>query len=268
MTRLRPSGRGRRAWLGLAALGLFAAQTAVADDDVTALAKRLAELRGQVDDLALRLSAKSAESKDLLRSMARQRAELELEAKREETRLAKIGAAMAERRSEVEAEKQRSQKLVPLLEASLERVRGYIRQGLPFRSQERLAAVDKIEEQHRAGLMSPARALSRLWSFVEDELRLTRESGLYRQTVSIDGQERLAEVLRIGTLMLYYKTDDGAFGKATREADQWVFRPLDDPNDQRLLLEAFDSFKKQIRVGYFELPNALPRAASESGGRP
>lgn len=258
---------GRGALVGAFALALLTAPLAVADD-VTALATRLAQVRGEVDELARRLNAQSTESKDALRSLARQRAELELEAKREETRLSKIAAATSSRRSEVEAEKQRGQKLVPLLQTTLEQTRAYVKQGLPFRTEERLAALDKLEEQHRAGLLSPARALSRLWSFIEDEFRLTRESGVYRQPVRVDGQERLSEVLRVGMLMLFYQSDDGSFGKAVQENGRWHFEAIGDPSEQKLLTEAFDSFKKQIRVGYFELPNGLGVEGRRAGGTP
>ena len=237
-------------------LGLAVAYPALGDD-VSALAGQLATLRGEVEELAQKLNDKTNESRDALRSLGRQRSELDLELKREETRLQKLSSAIAKRREEIQAEKAKGDKLVPLFTEALGQVRAQVAEGLPFRSGERQDALNKLEEQYKAGLLTPARALSRLWSFVEDEFRMTRESGLFRQTVQLDGQDVLAEVVRVGTVMLFYKTDDGDVGKAVRAEGKWHFEPITGPDDKRLVLELFTTFKKQIRVGYFDLPGGL-----------
>jgi hypothetical protein len=42
----------------------------------------------------------------------------------------------------------------------------------------------------------------------------------------------------------------------------WRFELLDDAKDQERVARLFDSLRKQIRQGYFELPEALPRQIS------
>jgi hypothetical protein len=247
-----------RALDGLAVVTVLGAVSAPAfADDLSTLATRLSELRGQVEELASRLSTASNDHKETLRSLSRQRSELELEAKREETRVQKLSAAIAKRKAEIQAEKAKGDRLVPVYEEAFAKVRGYVEQGLPFRQGERLAALDKIQEQYKGGLLTPARALQRLWSFIEDEYRMSKESGLYKQTITIDGQERLAEVIRVGMVMLYYKTEGGRVGRIAKQGEKFEYTPIDDPEQQKRVLGLFTSFKKQIRVGYFELPNAL-----------
>ena len=56
--------------------------------------------------------------------------------------------------------------------------------SLPFRTAERLLEIQKIEDQFKAGLLTPQRALSRLWGFFEDELRLWHESRQASPTVT------------------------------------------------------------------------------------
>lgn len=239
-------------------LALMAATSPAIADGVTVLAQRLTKLRGEVEAAAEKLNSKTAETNDVLRSLARQKADLELEVKREQTRLQKISAAIAKRRSESEAQRAKGDQLVPLFSEALGNARTYVQGTLPFRTKERLVALDKIEEQYKAGLLTPARALSRVWSFVEDEFRMTRESGLYQQTLAVDGQEILADVIRVGMVMMYFKSaDDNVYGKATKRDGKWSFVVIDGTEDRKLVSKLFESFKKQIRVGYFELPDAL-----------
>lgn len=236
-------------------VGIFAAR---ASADASQLAVRLAKLRGEVEQLAQQLSNQSSDSKEALRSLARQRSDLELEQQREETRVQKLSAAIAKRRAEMQAEKAKGDRLVPVYQEWIVKVRDHVARTMPFRKEERLAALDKIDEQYKSGLISAGRALSRLWSFLEDEFRMTRESGLYKQTIDVDGDERLAEVVRVGMVTMFYKTDDGMVGHVTKHGDKWGYAPITAPDSQRQVLDLFSSFKKQIRVGYFELPNALP----------
>ncbi len=260
MKTMRPISRSRgRRWLFLAVVTAASIASLQATADPSQLAARLAQLRGDVETLAQDLSTKSAESKEAIRSLARQRADLELEVQREETRVQKLSAAIAKRRAEIQAEKEKSDRHVPLYKDAIVKVREYVNTTMPFRRDERLAALDKIDEQYKAGLVTAGRALSRLWSFVEDEFRMTRENGLYKQTVTVDGEERLAEVVRLGMVMMFYKTDDGDTGRAVQRDGQWSFEAINNPDEQRAILDLFSSFKKQIRVGYFELPNALPQ---------
>lgn len=253
---------GRRA-IGpatLALTSLLIIQPAALAEEAAGLAKRLADLRIEVESLSDDLSARKNDTQEQLRSFARQRSELELEIQREETRLQKMRQAVEQKRSESAAQKAASADIAPAFDKHLAQVRGYVRESLPFRTKERLSELDKLEEQFKSGLLPPQRALNRLWGFVEDELRMTRESGLFSQPVSVDGKEQLAEVVRLGMVMIYYRTPTGELGQSSFEGGQWSFRPIDDEDGRKRIRTLFETFKKQIRVGYFELPNALPAA--------
>ena len=76
----------------------------------------------------------------------------------------------------------------------------------------------------------------------------------------IHGTEQLVDVVRIGMVMLFFKTAEGAVGHAVKQGDTWTTRTLTEPEDRKRVLRLFDNFKKQIRVGYFEIPNALPES--------
>jgi hypothetical protein len=256
------SGGWRRSVLSLllALLGLLLVGSPAVAEEIAGLAKRLAELRGEVETLSDQLSSRKDEVQEQLRSLGRQKTELELEIQREDTRVSKLRQAVAQKRSETEALKSSNQSLGPAFEKHLATVRSYVQTSLPFRSKERMAELDKIEEQFKTGLLAPQRALNRLWSFVEDELRMTRESGLFSQPVTVDGKEHLAEVVRIGMMMMYYRTPSDEFGSTTLQNGSWSFVAIEGDDSRKHVRGLFETFKKQIRVGYFELPNALPSA--------
>ncbi|MFB6373638.1 MAG: DUF3450 family protein, partial [Bradymonadaceae bacterium] len=98
---------------------------------------------------------------------------------------------------------------------------------------------------------------SRLWQFVEDELRLSRENGMYSQVIELGGEEVLADVARVGMVSLYFKTEDGRVGVAERTDEGWRWQTIRKEKQKRRIEKLFESFKKNIRVGYFELPNGL-----------
>lgn len=254
---LHPMTLGR--WAAAASFLAFSiAVVPAAADGVSGLAEKLASLRGEVEQLSSNLARKDAEIRDELKALSRQKTELELELKREQTRIQKVQLSVKERRDRISEEKGQDEEMAPLFDDALDDVRKYVERSLPFRTKERRAELDKIAEQHKQGLLSSSKALSRLWTFVEDEFRLTRESGLYKQAVEIDGQEHLAEVTRIGMVLLYFQVDGQTVGQAVRVGDDWEFRTIDTPEHKKLVGELFESFKKQIRVGLFRLPASLP----------
>lgn len=229
-------------------------------EELSGLAQRLAEIRGQVESLSDQLNARKTDVQEELRSLSRQKAELELEVQREDTRLDKLRQAVKQKRAEIATEAQANGAIAPAFTKNLAVVRAYVSKSLPFRVKERLSELDKIEEQSKAGLLPPQRALNRLWGFVEDELRMTRESGLFSQPVIVDGKDQLADVVRLGMVALYYKTPSDEFGSSVYENGSWSYRAVTDAEQRKQLRTLFETFKKQIRVGYFELPNALPPA--------
>ena len=58
---------------------------------------------------------------------------------------------------------------------------------MPFKQEARAAELARLARELEAGQVSGDQALNRLWSAIEDELRLTRENGLYQQRVELEG---------------------------------------------------------------------------------
>ncbi len=222
------------------------------------LAERLAELRSEVDSLSSKVDQKKQRMKSRLRSLQQQRSEVELEIEKTRSQVERLRRSVRDKRESIEQHETAADELKPAVARALETVRESVRAGPPFKRRERLEELDDLEEQLNEDLLSPQKTASRLWQFVEDELRLGAESGMYRQVVELDGEQVLADVARVGMVMLYFRTDDGRVGVARRGEEGWRWHPIEREAARKRIDELFASFDRGISVGFFTLPNGLP----------
>jgi hypothetical protein len=249
------------ALLGVFAIALCAAP--VRADRSTEMATQIARLRAEVEDLSSRIEAGKDAMLGQLRSYSAQKAELEMEIQRAELTLDQLNAARQRRAEAMQQDDQRAELLRPVFVAAIARIKQRVSAGLPFQVAERIADLEALERQLGQGLVRVPDAIARLWDRVEDEFRLSREHGLYKQVIRIDGREQLVDVARVGMVALYFRTGDGRSGMAVREGGGWKFETLASKQAQAQIATLFESFRKQIRVGFFMLPDALP-----AGGTP
>jgi hypothetical protein len=240
-----------------ASLVLAVGTAGAASGQFSKLAERLAELRSEVDGLTGQVESKKTRLQSRLRSIQRQRSDLEMQIEKEQMRVDRIRQKIAKHKEKMEARKSAADDVEPAVKQALATVRESVEQGPPFKRSERLAELDKLAEQMDEGVLSPQKVASRSWQFVEDELRLSRESGLYSQVIDLNGREVLADIARIGMVAMYFKTDDGRVGVAERTDGAWSWRVIDEQKQKRRVETLFESFKKSVRVGYFELPTGL-----------
>lgn len=245
----------------LAALALTAPD-ALPQDATEALTSRLIQMRGQVDQLQSELNLKREEHKNRMAYLTAQLTETEASRDREALRVRQLEQDLEQMKEEVAAVGATSEMLAPIMLRYLAELRRQVRMGFPFKVGERLAELDEIETQLNSGVITAHRAFNRLWAFVEDELRITRENAIYTQSINLNGENVLVDVAKLGNAMMYFRTRDLRYGRAVETEQGWRFEVLDSASDQERVARLFDSLRKQIRQGYFQLPNALPREAS------
>lgn len=250
---------------GLLFLPILAAGQPGADSNhLEALAEELVRIRGEVESLNADLNRKQEQHRNEMSSLAAQKGDLEATLRREQLRVDQLQEDLERNRERAEQAGIAGESLVPVAEDAIASLRSHIETSLPFKPQERLAALDEIQTRLETGALAPPRAINRLWGFYEDELRLTRENGLYSQVITLNGEQVLADVARLGTVAMYFKTRDGEVGQARRSGDDWQFARLDDRASVQRIDALFESLQKQIRTGFFEVPNAAIRLESES----
>jgi len=136
--------------------------------------------------------------------------------------------------------------------------KSHVQSGFPFKTQDRIKAIQDLENNLTNQLIDPNKAVSHAWSLIEDEIRLSKENGIYQQTIALDGENVLVDIAKLGTVFLLFQTRDNRGGMAKRLASgEWKFETVDSTDEVERIRVLFDSLKKQIRQGYFEIPNPL-----------
>jgi len=239
-------------------LGLALAMTAVGRPAFAAdpLAERLIQLRGEVEQLNSELGALQDEQRTTLNGLAAQKAELEASVDRQKLAARELRGKLDEKQQQASDAGVEGEALKPHILSAAEALQQYVRSGLPFKQDERANDIEQFRNDVISGKLPPQRAVNRLWALFEDEFRLTRENGLYSQTVQIGNEKVLADVARIGSMALYFSTQDGRYGRAERAGSGWRFVVVQDGADVERIKTLFDSLRKQIRQGFFELPLA------------
>ena len=213
-------------------------------------------MRSSVEELSTQLETTRGEARSRVRALRSQRADLQARMRAEEIRLAQLQARISEQREQL-TEDTDAAALTEALLASSTALAGSIERSLPFRRDERLQALLELTRQVESGELTPETGVARVWEVVEDEFRLGREVGVQRQSIELDGEELLAEVAHIGLYSLYFRTLDGRYGMARLEGSTWRFVELEGRNVQVQLTDLFDSFRKNVREGWFGLPGGL-----------
>lgn len=239
---------------------LFLSVLTSAEPPLEEMAAELARLRAEVETLSENISDHKATTNAEIRALSAQKVSLEAEIQRETLRARQLAQTLKNVQEKIRLASATQAELQPAVEQAIEQVRAVVLAGLPFKQAERLEELDKLTRDLKNNVLTPSGAVARLWSRVEDEIRLTRENGLYQQLVALEGTEVLADVARVGMMMLYFKTPDNRYGYTYRDKDLWKYRLLPDA-EQPQAKALFDALEQRVRVGFFELPNALSQEA-------
>ena len=242
----------------ITALALLAAAGNLAAQESGTLAERLITLRGEVDELQSELDVRREEHKNRMAYLTAQLSDLEANRDREQLRVSQLEEDLEEMRNEILDAGVSSESLTPFLKNQISSLREQVRNGFPFKVQERLTELDELETQLDNGGTTAQRGVNRLWAFIEDEFRISRENAIYSQSIALEGENVLVDVAKLGSVMMYFRTRDLRYGRAVQTPQGWRFELLDNAKDQELVARLFDSLRKQIRQGYFDLPEALP----------
>jgi len=219
------------------------------------LAQSLVRIRGEVEELQNQLDMEKQDHKIKMDSLGSQLSDLSIENRRQRLSVEKMEQAIQKLEEAKAARLSSEEVLLPVVSASLDKLRDTVKNSLPFKIEERLAELNDLKEQLESGKVDPNRTVNRMWAFIEDEIRLTRENGLYSQSILLNGENVLADVAKLGSMFIYFQTSNDQVGFARKENGRWQFVELQNPDAKQNVNKLFDSLRKQIRQGYFELPN-------------
>jgi len=222
------------------------------------LAKSLARIRGEVETLQTQLDTEKDKHSSRMSALTSQLADLSVDERRQKLSIEKLQHSLEKMGANAKEAEQSGESLKPVLIELLNDYKRHIQTGFPFKIEDRIKAVNDLENNVANQLVDPNKAVNQAWSLIEDEIRLSKENGIYQQTVVLDGEKILVDIAKLGTVFLFFQTRDNRVGMAKRSIDSgWKFETVEDTGDIQRITKLFDSLKKQIRQGYFELPNPM-----------
>lgn len=244
--------------IGLLGISLTPPVAVFAADDETLenLSNKLIALRGEVEELNSEINLRKAEHKQAMSYLWSQKNDTQAQLDSTNKLIERLKADLEKKIEENREKGETSEALKPVFMAQVDVVEAYIRQSIPFKQQERLADLQDVKTQVAQDLISTQRGFNKLWAMLEDEIRLTRETGLYQQAIQVEGQDskQLVDIVRLGMMNIYFETPEGEFGQLTRQGQNWAFVIESDREASKQIAEVFDSLNKQVRTGLFTLP--------------
>ena len=219
--------------------------------------KSIMKLRGDVEGLYTQIDENKENYRSQMKSYAMQVADNEAQINRKETASKVSNAASVKLEANIAQKGDSANDLTPMLTEAIATLETIIKEGIPFKRKEKVADLEKIQADMKAGNITQEKALSLVWASYDDALRMTKEVGVFKQQIKIGEEEKLAKVAKIGTAMMFFLTPDDQVGYVKK--DQGVYRYVValDEKSQTEIHVLFDALQKQIRTGYFNLPNAL-----------
>jgi len=230
--------------------------TVWAQQDTEEIVNNLIALRGQVEDLQAEMQILKAEHTQSMTYLNTRKTELEANIDRKQLQIKQSQAEIVELQEKIKSLGLDSEQMIPDVLQLANNIEQAITTGIPFKPTERKSVIEDIVRDLQGRKITSQHAINRLWAFLEDEMRLARENAIYSQTIELNGEQVLVDVAKLGTVLMYFKTRDDKYGQAVNN-NGWQFKLFDDEKDSQAVANLFDSLKKQIRQGYFNLPLTL-----------
>lgn len=234
---------------------LCVSQVAAQTDDN--LIQSIMKLRAEVEALYTQIDDNKEMYKSELKSLTIQKTDLEAQINRQDTALKQAELEITKTQKKIQELSVKSEDITPLLINAIDTLANAIKVGIPFKIEDRLVELTKIKEQLTNKSITPQRGLSQVWSSYEDAIRLTKENGIFKQTINVNGKEKLCEIARLGSVMMFFKTPEESVGYVKKDENGYSYVVSHDEKEKKEIMDLFDALSKQIRTGYFKLPNAL-----------
>jgi len=241
---------------GLITAALLMPQLSQAQTD-NSMVESLMKLRGEVEALHSQIQDDQDAFQSSMRSLSLQKNDFEAQINRQEIQVKKIDQEIGQIRELIKKRSSKTDGLKPMVLKAIDNLHYVVSEGIPFKVALRENDIKEIKTQLDGNLITPEQALSKIWGSYDDALRMSSENGLFKQPILLGGKEKLAEVVKLGTVMLFFKLPTGEVGYAKKEAGKYHYIQESDEIRQKQILVLFDAMKKQIRTGYFSIPYAV-----------
>lgn len=241
--------------LALSATLLGTSATAATTNDE--LVNSIIELRGEVETLYTDIKENKERYNTEMKSLSMQATDSEAQINRENTSIKLALTELEKVRTKIKETSSGNAEIKPLVLNALSLLEKSIKEGIPFMVEARVADLHKIKSDLEEGLITNEKALSLAWVSYDDTIRVTKEIGLFKQQIDFKGKKVLAQVAKLGSVAMFFSTPSNEVGFVVKKGASYEYKHITNPEDMKKIVALFDALQKQIRTGFFELPNAL-----------
>lgn len=241
-------------------LALIFLLAAAPDPNLDGLAEQVARLRGEIESLDTLLGEQKEARRTELRALGAQKSTLELEIQREELRAKQLSERLARSKERTRVSGEKQETLTKIVREAIAPLKNSLATSIPFQLEERRGALEKIERELDERTVSPSAALGRVGEWIDEELKLAKENGVHQQPLTIEGQELLVDLGRIGMAALYFRTVDGRVGYAKQSGAGWSWEVERDPQAQAEIQLLIATLEQDTSKGFAVLPANLATA--------
>ena len=221
------------------------------------LVNSIITLRGDVENLYTDIKENKESYHSQMKSLSLQITDLQAQINRKSTAIKLAENELKKITTQIQETSSGNSEIKPLVLNALALLEKSIDEGIPFMVNARIADLHKIKADLEAGLITNEKALALTWGAYDDTVRLTKEIGLFKQQIELKGKKVLAQIAKLGSVAMFFSTPSNEVGFVTKENGGYTYKHITNPEDIKKIVALFDALQKQIRTGYFELPNAL-----------
>lgn len=150
--------------------------------------------------------------------------------------------------------------VLPLVIKMADALEEFIKLDMPFQQEERMLNVSQIRNNIDRSDLSVAEKFRQVLEAYKIENEYGRTTTAYKGTVSINGEDREVNILRVGRIALLYQTTDTEItGAWDKEAGDWV--QLDKGEYRNAILSGIRIARKEKSIEVMKLPIIAPEVA-------
>ena len=229
------------------------------------LAEKVSTMRTEVEALADELETQRLSNREELSRLRAERADLERKVRLEQIRKDTLDKLLQERTRRLDDQEGRLLGMLAPIKRSVGAAKAYVKATMPFKREERLRQLSRIEADLAVTHPDLSRALTGLWRFVEEEEAMAQEVSLAQQVIELDGQRSLADVVRIGLALMYFRLPNGTTGWVVSSEDGWRYESITAPAAHDAIVQLFNDVEQNQFLGLKRLVIAPKMPVSKDG---
>ena len=243
---------------------LFALNLHIYADDLKKSAQTIQETHKKAKDSQSKINQWDDETKKLLsqyRSALNKTENLKIYNEQLSSYISSQKKEILETRKKIEEVKDTGKEIVPLMLRMLDSLSFFVDLDVPFLLTERKKRIQELREILNRSDVSISEKYRQLISAYKLEQNYGRTMQSYREIRKIDGKELTVDYLRLGRLILIYKSLDGQYiGYWDKTNKTWEKLPR---SYKKEVIKAIKMAKKQLPPNLVSLPVLAPTSKPE-----